>query len=133
MKKILLHIFTILHILFLSFVVITPFTNINYILLLHSIFVPFMMIHWIANDNTCAITTAERLVKKRYYGNDYNDKNDCLTCKLIHPVFDFRKNNEKYTFIIYLITTGLWIISLYKLYDKYNSGEITNWIHFFNM
>ena len=64
MKKIILKIFTLLHILFLVFVLVSPFSNINYLLLLHSIFVPFMMVHWVANDNTCAITTAERLVKK---------------------------------------------------------------------
>ena len=131
MKKIILKIFTLLHILFLVFVLVSPFSNINYLLLLHSIFVPFMMVHWVANDNTCAITTAERLVKKRIYNDEYNDESDCITCKLIHPVFDFRKNNDKFTFLIYFITTLLWLITIYNLYSKYEVGEIKNWIDLF--
>lgn len=124
-KEILLKIITLLHIIFVLFVVVVPFTSSNYLLFAHAIFVPFMIFHWVINDNTCALTVIERRLRKEISGSDYED-DDCLTCKLIEPVYDFRKNYETFTVIIYAITIGLWLLSVSKLCYKYKMGEITN-------
>jgi hypothetical protein len=131
MRRILLAIFKILHIIFFTFVILGPFTNSNYILLLHSIFIPFLLVHWVFNDNTCAITTVEKIIKKSIKKEKYDKEKDCLTCKLINPVFDFRKNNMSRTTFIYTITIVLWLITIISLKMKINRGEIAGWMDLF--
>ncbi len=123
MKEILLKIIALVHILLVLFVVLTPFVGSNYFLLLHSIFVPFMMFHWLCNDNTCILTIIEKKIRKSVQGDKYK-KEDCITCKLIEPVYDFRKNYKTFSIIIYSLTTLFWAISAGRLYCKYKSGEI---------
>lgn len=122
MKEILLKIITLLHVMFVIFVLITPFFNSNYFLFIHFIFIPFLILHWICNDNTCVLTVVERKLRKEIYKEV--DENDCITCKLIEPVYDFRKNHKTFSVIIYGITISLWLISTIKLYSRYNSGTI---------
>ena len=68
MLDILLKVISLVHIIFVIFVVLTPFSNINYFLMLHAIFLPFIMLHWICNDNTCVLTVIERNLRKKIYG-----------------------------------------------------------------
>lgn len=122
-KELLLHIITVLHIIFVLFVVVVPFTSSNYLLVMHAIFIPFLLFHWIINDNTCALTLIERKLRQQISGSDALD-DDCITCKLIEPVYDFRKNYETFTTIIYTITISLWLLSIYKLCNEYKNGDI---------
>lgn len=131
MDELLLLFVKLLHILFIIFVVGAPFVNSNYILMLHSIFIPFMISHWICNDNTCCLTVVERNIKKRLDKN-YTD-NDCFTCQLIEPIYDFKKNYKEYTIMIYVITILLWLMSSSKLYKKYKTGEITKYKQLFEI
>lgn len=124
MHDLLLKIITFLHFIFVLFVVVIPFTNSTYFLFLHAIFIPFMILHWICNDNTCVLTIIERQLRKYTTGKASDD--DCITCRLIEPVWDFRKNYEGFTAFIYIVTILLWLISVIKLICKYRSGEIKN-------
>lgn len=124
MKDILLKFITLLHVLFVIFVVVTPFVNSNYFLFIHSIFIPFLILHWICNDNTCVLTIIERKLRKEINKTDDVD-DDCITCKLIEPVYDFRKNYKTFTILIYGITLLLWSISAGRLIYKYNNGTIS--------
>ena len=127
MNEILLKSISLLHIIFIIFVIFTPMTKSNYFLTLHSVFLPFLMVHWVLNDNNCVITIVEKQIKKNTYGIKYNEDDDCITCKLIEPVYDFKKNNEQKAKFIYSITTILWFVSLIKLYSMYNNDEISEW------
>ena len=122
MKKILLQIITILHIMFILFVLITPFTNSNYFILMHSIVVPFVMLHWVVNNNLCVLTVIERFLRKSIY-KEVND-DDCVMCRLIEPVYDFKKNNERFTVLIYVVSISLWLIAIGKIISKYHFGEV---------
>ena len=53
--------------------VVSPFTNSNYILLLHSIITPFLMLHWVLNDNTCSLTLLEKYVRSKMEGEVCDD------------------------------------------------------------
>lgn len=130
--ELLLNIITILHILFVLFVIVVPFTSSNYLLFMHSVFVPFLLFHWVLNDNTCALTIVERKLRQKISGKDFVD-DDCITCKLIEPVYDFRKNYETFTTIIYTVTISLWLISVYKLYSGYSNGSITSFKDLFTI
>jgi len=122
MKEILLKLITVIHICFIIFMVVTPFFNSNYFLLLHTIFIPFLIFHWICNDNTCVLTVIEKKLRKEISGEV--DENDCITCRLIEPVYDFRKNYQGFTMIIYTITILLFLLSSGKLVYRYSTGEI---------
>jgi len=122
MNTLILNIITIFHILFVAFIVITPFTKHTQMLLLHFIIVPFVMLHWYTNNNTCVLTLMERKIKEK--NNIKFDPNDCFTCKIIHPIYDFKKNYKQRSMFIYLITIILWLLTVRALYKKYDTGEL---------
>jgi len=124
MNEILLKIITFLHVLFIMFIVIIPFTNSTYLLLLHAITVPFLILHWICNNNVCVLTLIEKNLRMQMYGTV--DEKECFTCRLIEPIYDFGKNYEAFTVFIYIFTISLWCLSVYKLYSKYQTGKIKN-------
>lgn len=124
-KTLLLNFISLLHIFFVLFVVGVPFLNSNYFLLLHAILVPFVMLHWVLNNNTCALTVLEKKLRQNISGKE-NVDDDCITCKLIEPVYDFKNNYKTFSIIIYLATTILWLISVSKLVYKWRTGKITN-------
>ncbi len=121
--NILLYFITILHIIVIMFVLLSPFSNSNYLLLLHVVFVPFIMFHWYINDNTCCLTLAEKMIMEKTTGKEV-DISECITYKLIAPIYDFNKNHKDFETFTYALTTFLWMISSYNLYSKYNNGEI---------
>lgn len=123
MNEIILKLIYVCHILVVLFVIVTPFTNSNYFLLLHAIIVPFIVFHWIINDNTCSLTLMEQKIRRELYGVQPK-KDECFTCQLIEPIYDFKKNYDLFSNYIYAFTIVLWLISVYKLYNKYSSGHI---------
>lgn len=128
LNEALLDLIVILHFIFVLFIVLTPFVGNNYFLILHAIVVPFMMAHWVANDNNCALTMMEKQIRKTVYGKE-PDPNDCFTYNLIAPVYDFKKNNGDLTAPIYLITTALWFVTLYRLYSNWSQGKLQRLEH----
>lgn len=122
LDQILLNLIMFFHFLIVCLVIGVPFFGNNYFLLMHAICVPFMMSHWIMNDNTCVLSMMEMQLRKKL--NLPVDKKECFTCQLIDPIYDFKANNEKWTEYIYIITTGFWLITLYKLYTMYERCEI---------
>lgn len=126
MNGFLLQLIIVLHILFILFVVIAPFTNFTFLLLIHAIIVPFMMLHWVTNNNICALTVMEQHLREQIYGKENATKDDCFTCKLIEPVYDFTNDKGSLTLYIYLVTIALWCVTIYKLYWKYQNGNFTS-------
>lgn len=92
---------------------------------MYVIVMPFIVLHWIVNDNTCALTIIENGIRTQIYGK-CPDKNESFTGSLIEPIYDFKKNHENLSTLIYTITFILWFISFYKLYSKYKEGTITS-------
>ena len=123
LNDIIVKIVSFIHIIYILFVVATPFTTSTYFLLLHAVTVPFMIAHWLCNDNTCVLTIIER--KLRGMEKDKDD-NDCFTCKLIEPVYDFNKNYKTFSALIYVLVVSLWLVSAGKLYCGYRSGAISS-------
>lgn len=123
----LLKLIVIIHVIFLLFLFIVPFTNSNYLLLIHVIIVPFIMIHWLLNDNTCALTLMEKYVRQQMNGTEVEVKDeDCFTCRIIDPIYKFTDNYSNTSWIAYIVLTILWLIALSKLIYKFKIGEITS-------
>lgn len=116
---------TVLHLLVIIFIICTPFTDSNYLLLMHTIIIPFIIMHWYLNNNTCSLTVAEQYLRQKTTGKPVNN-DDCFTYKFIAPIYDFNKNHEDFSFFTYTATIGLWLVSLSKLLLKYNNGKIQN-------
>ena len=111
-----------IHMSIILLVIGVPLTDSPYLLALHVIFVPFLILHWVTNNNTCVLTTAEKFFKNV---KNKEDEEKCFTCRLINPIFDFSKNNKQLSFYIYSITIGMWLVSIIKLSLKFQNGEIT--------
>jgi len=124
MNEFILYMIIILHFIFVLFVVLTPFIGNNYFLVLHAVIVPFVMLHWVTNDNNCALTMMEKKIRKNLYGEE-PDPTDCVTYNLIAPVYDFKKNNSDMSTIIYLITISLWGYTMVRLYNNYKNGKLS--------
>ena len=123
MSCILLYIILAMHVLLMLFILLVPFFGSNYLLTMHFIIVPFIILHWVVNNNTCALTIMEHKIRETMTGT-VCDVNDCITYRIVSPVYDFNKNYNNFSSIIYIITISLWLISAYRLYSKYKSGEI---------
>lgn len=124
MNIVMLYLIIILHFAFVLFIVVTPFIGNNYFLILHAIIVPFVILHWYLNDNTCALTLMEKNIRYQLYGK-MPDPDECFTHNLIAPIYDFRKNNEDSSCIIYTVTLALWVYTLIRLYLNYQNGKLS--------
>lgn len=67
--KFLLKLISVIHISLICFIVIVPFTNSNYLLMMHAMIVPFIIFHWVLNNNMCALTLVEKKLKRK---NNWN-------------------------------------------------------------
>jgi hypothetical protein len=123
-NNLLLFLINLIHVLVILFVVITPFTNSLFLLFLHSFIVPFIMLHWLLNNDTCAITIAEKFIRIQMNGGNSVDDNECLSYKVIGPIYNFMNQNVDYSKWTWVMTTTLWLITMTKLYNKYQNGEI---------
>lgn len=97
-----------IHCLFIIFILITPFTNIPILLLLHVLMCICLFIHWKTNSNACSLT----IIEAKLRGLNHSDT---FMNRLITPIY--RVNNDN---MIWFITFVLMCISIYKLYkNKY--------------
>lgn len=119
----LLILINIIHLIVIIFVLAAPFSGSNYLMLLHVIVVPFIMLHWLLNNNTCCLTVAEKYIRQKTVGTEIKQE-DCFTYQLVAPIYDFSKNHEAFAVFIYLLTAGVWVISAYNLSNKYCKGQI---------
>lgn len=117
----------VLHLIVILFIVCAPFSNSNYLLSMHAIVIPFIILHWILNNNTCSLTVAEKYIREQTYGVAPTD-DECFAYKFISPIYDFNKNYEAYSYFTYSTTIILWLITMYNLNGKISSGEIKNFI-----
>lgn len=114
----------IIHIIVIIFVLATPFSNSNYLMLLHAIVIPFIILHWLLNNNTCCLTVAEKYIREKNLGITVKE-DDCFTYQLVSPIYDFNKNHQSFSTFIYIITISLWFISVYNLTNKYCTNQIS--------
>lgn len=96
----------LLHVLFSLWVVITPFTNNEPMLVLHLFIMPFLWFHWALHDDTCALTLAERYLrgveaKESFFHN------------LVSPVYKIQ--DEQMRSFSWTVSVVLWLITLYKV------------------
>lgn len=115
----------IIHLIVIIFVLAAPFSNSNYLMLLHTIVVPFIILHWLLNNNTCCLTVAEKYIREKNTGATVKS-DDCFTYQLVAPIYDFNKDHKSFSSFIYILTIGLWLGSVYNLTNKFCTKEINS-------
>ena len=123
---------SVLHILVVLFVILIPFSDNDALMFLHVMVVPFILAHWIMNNNKCCLSVAENEVRKMTNGTKSSTK-DTFVYQFIAPIYDFNKNYEQYSAFIYGVTILLWLTSAYNLNNNFNSGKITKVDDLFNI
>lgn len=124
LNRIALNLILVCHVLIILFFILVPFFGNNYLLLFHVIVLPFVVLHWVVNDNTCFLSTMEVYIRKQLKMEV--DKNNCFTCMLVNPIYNFVSDFNKWSAIIYAITFCLWLISVYKLLNGFVTKKINN-------
>lgn len=99
----------LLHLMFCLWVVIVPFTNNEPMLVLHLVVMPFLWIHWLMNDDTCALTLMERHLRGV-------PSEESFFHKLVSPVYKIRDNDMRV--LSWVISVGLWLVTLWKVQQR---------------
>lgn len=96
----------VLHILFVLWVLAVPFTDNEPMLVLHLMVMPFLWLHWAVNDDTCALTLAERHL--RGVGSE-----ESFFHNLVSPVYKIRDDDLRV--VCWWFSVGLWLVTLSKV------------------
>ena len=96
----------VLHILFVLWALIVPFTNNEPMLVLHMITMPFLWLHWWIHDDTCALTLAERYLrgvecKESFFHN------------LVSPVYKIEDQDVRQ--VSWWLSIILWLVTMSKV------------------
>lgn len=123
MRELSAFIIQIIHVFVLLFVFLTPFLGDEYLLTLHLIIIPFIMLHWLTNQDVCALTELEKIVRggcvdtETFFGQVMIPiyKDETFMGRIISPFYKFEdEETEKKAVWIGLIL--LWIITVIRLY-----------------
>jgi hypothetical protein len=101
----------IIHCLVVLTIVIVPFTHYTVLLELYSLFVPFIVLHWILNNDMCVLTLLESYLSGKPI-------NETFIGRIVRPIFSFNKLGKRFSlesWHIYVITILLYLLALYNL------------------
>ena len=96
----------VLHMIFVLWVVITPFTNNEPMLVLHVMVIPFLWGHWLMQQDTCALTMAERYFRGC-------DAQESFFHNLVSPVYKI--DDATMRSVSWVASAILWSVSLSKV------------------
>jgi hypothetical protein len=100
----------LIHYLIIVFIIGAPFFGSEYLLSLHLVIIPFIMIHWVTNQSVCALTEMEKLIR----GENEDDKT--FFGQVVGPVYKFRTQGDENTFL-WTTLIALWLMTLWKLHS----------------
>jgi hypothetical protein len=111
MNEFLANLIFVLHILFILFFTLVPFTNIKSFPELHILHLftgPLLFVHWLANSSDCALTQMERFFR----GDDFSDDKSFFF-NLVNPIYK-PTDDAVLKQIIWALSIGLWLITVTK-------------------
>jgi hypothetical protein len=111
----------VIHILVRIFILATPFLGDEYLLSLHAITIPFVMLHWITNQTVCALTELEKALSGKkendtFFGQIFVPiyKNESFVGTILKPFYEVKDKDEEKR-LVWFGLTCLWFITLYRL------------------
>src|SRR6056300_714820 len=101
-----MNIIFIIHLVFLLWILIIPFTNDRRNLEFYSVLIPFIFYHWSVNDDTCALTQVEMMITGQ-------KKEKTFMGRVVGPIYKMEENEINHlTKTVFFI---LWGIAQYRL------------------
>jgi hypothetical protein len=99
----------VIHILFMLWMAVVPFTNNEPMLVLHLIVNPFLWLHWITNQDACSLTLLEMYLRgvppeKSFFHS------------VVSPVYKI--DDETLKGLCWTISIALWLITLSKVMKR---------------
>lgn len=104
----LIWIIRLIHYLVVAFFVLAPFTNDQRILTLHLIGVPFLLLHWVTNQSTCALTEVEKFISGKAHDEE------TFIGSIVAPVYKFQ-SPENCDMVLWLALVLLWLYTFHKV------------------
>ena len=96
-----------LHWAFVLFMAWAPFSSSRTALVLHLIVTPFLWLHWLLNDDTCALTLLEKQVR------GLQDDSKSFFYALVSPVYKVRDRDVRVT--AWMLSVALWLVTLSRV------------------
>ena len=103
----------ILHMLLVVWVIVTPFTQNEPMLVLHLIMMPFLWFHWCVNDDTCALTLLEQKLRGL---SPEECKEKSFFFNLVSPVYKIQDNEVRT--VAWIASVTLWLVTLSKVLKR---------------
>ena len=122
MRDFIAYLIQVIHILIRIFIVATPFVGGEYLLTIHLLTIPFIMMHWLTNQTVCALTELEKIVRggcldtETFFGQIMIPiyKNESFVGRIISPFYEIKdKDTEKKA--VWAGLTCLWLITFMRL------------------
>jgi hypothetical protein len=113
MKALVAEAVRIVHILVILGALVIPFTNDPYWLQLYVIAIPFLWLHWITNDDTCALTLLESSLR------GISNK-DTFMHSLLSPIYKFQDQHAERR-LWWIASYFLWAYATTKFYGRHTT------------
>lgn len=92
-----------LHCVLVLFMVWAPFSRNRHALVAHLLLTPFLWLHWLANDDTCALTMLEKQLR------GVSDSHSFFY-KLVSPVYKVRDADVRVA--CWVASVALWLVTV---------------------
>lgn len=96
-----------LHWAFVIFMAWAPFSSNRTALVMHALVTPFLWLHWILNDDTCALTLLEKKIR------GLEDDSHSFFYALVSPVYKVRDADVRVA--CWVASIVLWLITISKV------------------
>lgn len=98
----------LIHLAFIAWYVITPFTNNAPMLVLHFFTFPFLAIHWLTNQDTCSLTLLEMKLR------GIEDCKESFFWSVVSPIYK-PQTDDTGKQLIWIASIALWLVTLVKV------------------
>lgn len=95
-----------LHLLFVAFMLYAPFGASRELLVLHVLLTPFLWMHWLLNDDTCALTVLECKLRGV-------EPSASFFHRVVSPVYKLR--DEDVRVAVWVGSVALWAVSVSRV------------------
>lgn len=96
-----------LHWAFVLFMAWAPFSSNRTALVLHLVVTPFLWLHWLLNDDTCALTLLEKKIR------GLEDDSHSFVYNLVSPVYKVRDADVRT--VCWMLSILLWLVTLSRV------------------
>lgn len=108
----------VLHALFLAWVLLAPWLPQWEMVVLHALVMPFLMLHWLLNDDTCFLTWLECRLRGVPTSGSF-------VHSIVSPVY--RLSETQASGLAWGLGLVLWGISLHRLYARHRHELAAAW------